>query len=521
MHNKEALREKCKRSFNYFCRLIQDEGYIFKVHDDLAEFLQYEVMEKGKTNRGLVLMPRGSMKTTFATKFFPLWLAVRDPNVRILIVSNTMPNAKLKISEIRSLVMEHPVFTGLFPELLPDMSKDPWSDERARLSRPGTFSESTFEAAGTRSRLTGRHYDWIIEDDTVAPELSDLDREVVLPSRKEINQAIGWHKLATPLLNDAYTGGRLVVGTRWCHDDLIEFVQKNEINSYKQFSRAAKYNGKPIVDKFDQEALDDIKETLGSYMFSALYLNEPVRPEDMIFRPEWIVETDEIPINIPGDEEDDPDYKPVKWVITVDPAISESDDACDTAIVRAGHLEGKIYVDSCLTGKYTPKQTIEKVLDLVQLDAKNTAWIGIESVAYQKALALFLRDEMNRRQIYRPVQEIKSRKNKHVRIQGLQPFFERKQIIIRTGLKVLISQLTQYPHGKLLDAVDALAMQLDSYRGERKRKKLAEAEHPIDYEYKGPTLEDVMEKIKKKNKGRGILRSSARNSQSLLRTRLR
>jgi len=512
-------RENFLRSFAYACRLLQDDGYIFDVHYDLADHLQTE-FETGDTHRALVIMPRGSMKTTFASKFFPIWLAMKNPNIRILVVSNTETNAKQKVSEIKQIITTHPVISGLFPEVMPDMRVDKWSDACAMLNRTATFSEGTFEAAGIRTNITGRHYDVIIEDDTVAPDLDDLDRDIVLPSRDDINQAIGWHKLAVPLMTDAYRGGRLVVGTRWCHDDLLEYIQDYE-KTYSLFSRKAIENGKPIIDRFDLVALEDIKVSLGSYMFSALYLNEPMRPDDMIFRPEWITQSDTIPYNsFEGEPDYDEKVDPIKWIITVDPAISDNKAACDTAIVRCGHRAGRIYVSECIADKLTPKATIDKIIELILLDPNNTKWIGIETVAYQKALALFLRDEMNRQQIYKPVMQINSRTNKDARIQGLQPFFEYSQIIIRKGLDELVSQLIQYPYGKLVDCIDALAMQLESYQGYKPEPLLVEGSEQKLLDDGSPrpqpiTVGEMMDNLSGKKK-KGLMAFGTGMSQSLM-----
>jgi len=248
------------------------------------------------------------------------------------------------------------------------------------------------------------------------------------------------------------------------------------------FSRKAIENGKPIVQKFDLTALEDIKQSLGSYMFSCLYLNEPMRPDDMIFRQEWIGEMESIDI-----PRDDPD---IRWIITVDPAISEKETACDTAIIRCGHLNNMIYVDQCLADHFTPQQTITKIIDMIELDEEKTKWVGIESVAYQKALGMFCKDEMMRRGVIKPIQQINTRSNKDMKIAALQPFFERGQIILRKGLQKLVSQLIQYPHSRLVDCVDCLSMQLDSYTGFRVKVK-PEAK----VEKFGTTLEDVLKQL--------------------------
>jgi hypothetical protein len=405
-------RAKCVERFAFFASCVQDEEqeYFFPVHRKLCDFLQKN-SERSPAPRHMVVMPRGSLKSTICTVLYPLWRALCDPSIRILMVMNTMPNAKSKLREIRGRIETDPTILGLFPDRIPNFRKTRWSDVQAELERPKCpFPEATWEAAGLRSTLTSRHYDMIIEDDTVAPGLEDLAVETIMPSQEEIDQAIGWHRIATPLMIDHTKGERLVVGTRWAYQDLNRYVMDNE-PEYKVFNVPAITNGVAIMPKLSEENLEGVKKSVGSYMFAALYMNSPMKPDDMIFQDSWWQEYKQPP-------------EEVKWYITVDPAISEKDGACDTCIIRTGHDRPNMYVDSVEFGRYTPQRTIAAICDMVENDLEHTKAVGVEDVAYQKALMLFLQDEFRRRGISVPVYPIPARIAKEVRIRSLQPPME-------------------------------------------------------------------------------------------------
>ena len=121
--------------------------------------------------------------------------------VRVLITQNTFDNAASKVYKIRSIFEKNELFRALYPELIPNFNSKSirWSNERAEINRPETFEEATFEAAGIGTKITTRHYDLIIEDDTVTAETSDLSEEEIAPNMEDVAKAKGWHKMATNL----------------------------------------------------------------------------------------------------------------------------------------------------------------------------------------------------------------------------------------------------------------------------------------------------------------------------------
>lgn len=455
MDNHAQMREGSIGSFKYFARLMQGPDYFSPAHADLCDFLQSDLHRS--LQRYMVVMPRGSYKTTFV-KWYVIWRTIRNPDTRTALVSNSKPNAMLNVREICGVFESNDLFRSLFPELLPTPSCK-WSNEAAEVNRSTAWKEPTFSALGTGSAVVGRHFDIIVEDDTCAPELSDMKGDIMAPDADDIAQAVGWHKLAFPLQISPKEGTRLVVGTIWSHDDLINTVLKDEPR-YKVFDRpGVDEEGRYTFDHLDEEALEEAKHALGMYMFSALYLNKAMRSKDMVFPPEHLRTLEDVGLDdLPSGCE---------WIISVDPAGAKdmTIKPCDSAMIRVGHKGPMFYIDRYVADRSKPKQVAQRVLDWVLEDYENTKWVSIEKNSMGESLIYILEDLMREEGIYFNVVPIIATRLKQDRILGLQPYFERGQILMRAEHKRLRDELMQFPQGTKRDVIDALAQQLKFYRG--------------------------------------------------------
>ena len=251
-----TIRKFCLENFWFFAQsLLEPKFYDTTFHKDLCDFLQ-------KPSRGkLIVLPRTFLKTTI-TSMYLLWRATRDPNLRVMIVSNTSPNAEKTVHSIRSVIENSKFYQLLFADLIPNFSKIRWSDRCACINRPTDHPEGTFEAVGVGSNVIRRHYNIIVEDDTVAPKRDELTGDEAMPTRDDIEKAVGFHKLTIPLLIDFNEDQRIVVGTRWSSYDLINHVKEHE--KWDVFDRPAiDSEGKPLYKKFSLETLDAIKTICG------------------------------------------------------------------------------------------------------------------------------------------------------------------------------------------------------------------------------------------------------------------
>lgn len=474
----EEVRAVCLKSYAALCELLQEDGWFDSVHRELCDWLQGHIESDyaaGRITERNVTMPRGSLKTTIVTKYLPIWIAIQPPekfglsgsDTRTLLASNTHTNACKKLSDIRGVFDSHPLFKAAFPQLLPTRNCT-WTDQAAEVSRVANWPESTFEACGLKTKKVGSHYNMIIEDDTVAPGGDDSRIDVTAPTVDEIEKGIGWHQAAYMLLVPKGLRIRIVVTTRWAEEDLVNYIRDNE--AYGVFDYPAfDVHGNCVFSQFyTHDELDVIQKRIGPYMFSCLYLNKPLDASKRTFKKDWFhyIHRSEMP-------------KHGYYTISVDPAISDKNTACETAITVIKHVADKDdyarsetwYLTDTVHGFMEPTKIAMTCLDFCQsLDAP-VKRIIIESNAYQDSLKYTFRDEMRTRDMMIGISMIPSKKNKLMKIEALQPLFYRGQLIFIRGISNQIeSQLTQFPNGKLVDLIDSLSMHLELYRGQKKRE---------------------------------------------------
>lgn len=457
-----TLRELALKDLYVFAKGVMGFTWLVPhIHIPLCKLLEeFETKPRAK-----VCIPRGWLKTTICSQAYPLWRAIKDPEIRVLLAQNTYTNACAKLRVIRKTVEGNELFRRLFPEVLPD-STCTWKADSLELKRNGTHDESTFEAAGTRTQVVSRHYNLIIEDDTVAPGLNELGEESVVPVKADIEQAIGWHRLAAPLLVSTQKGVKgqiLVVGTRWFKKDLLSWIDENESKWYFCYTRACMENeqGEPdeqgkfvYPERFDDFALQELRTALGPYMFSCLYMNQPIRSRDMIFHQDWFkyYETEPkniityITVDLGGDPEDTKGVPDWNVVMT-----------CGKDLYR-----GDIYVLDYQRKKCSPGELTSMVFD--QVRKWKPVKVGIESFAYQKSILYWMRERMRKEDTFFHIEQLtNTKKSKGARIQGLQPLIAAGQLRFRQYMSELISELLVFPLGAHDDLADALAMQLEMW----------------------------------------------------------
>jgi predicted phage terminase large subunit-like protein len=460
----DSLRQKATESLYIFSKGILGHDWLLRrIHRPLCEMLQ-----DSNNTRLRIILPRGWLKSTICSISLPLWLAVRDPNVRVLVVQNTFTNACKKLAAIRACVEENALFRTLWPDLLPDKGCT-WKTEALCLKRTKAHPESTFEAAGTRTKVTSRHYDVIIEDDTVAPDLDDLSLSNMCPTKEDVDQAIGWHRLVPPLLVNPRSSRNIIVGTRWFLHDLLSWNTDNE-SQFKGYERSCREgpDGEPdpkgritYPERFDETDLQGLHDALGSYMFSCLYLNTPVRSEDMTFRQEWfdyyVTEPQHLinyttvdPGGDPEDTKGNPDYN---VVMTTGKDLSS----------------GRIYVLDYFHERCNPGELIGAIFR--HYKKWHPVKVVVEGVAYQKSLGYWIRERMRKQAEFFNLEFLTHGKaSKGSRIQSLQPIIQTKTLVFRKWMTELVNELTSFPLGAHDDLADALAMQQGMWQVTRKKQ---------------------------------------------------
>lgn len=449
-----GLRESVLSNFSYFTQLFLDPAYFDEnFHTGVCDFMQNSKPDK------LIVLPRTFLKTTIAAAMYGLWRGTKDPTIRILITSNTTPNAKKTLRTVRDIVENNEYYQLLFPEVIPNFSKVRWSDECACLKRPVDHPEGTFEAAGIGSNIIRRHFNIIIEDDTVAPKKDELTGEEAMPSKDDIEKAVGFHKLTIPLLIDE-DDERIVIGTRWASYDLINHVITEGIADVYDRPCFNK-DGSTLYKRFSKARLEKIRIGMGTYMFSMLYLNRPLAKEFMSFNPDWYRYYEEHELPEDGDT-----------IVTIDPADPPTGKKSQdySAIVSVKHTKSGLFVRRYRRKRVSDKQLIDEAFEVAELDG--AIKIRIETNKYAHLEAAF-REAMAMKGVHYIIEAVKAKRvQKEARIKNrLSPLYENGVVYMKRGMRELEEELTTFPYGKHDDLIDALSWQITRYMPREFEKK--------------------------------------------------
>lgn len=495
---RNIIRKNCLRSLFCFCQTVMGfDDIIEELHGEYCAFLE------GPENRKQATMPRSYVKTWIGSIAYPVWISLPrtepdefplgidpmdkfyslGPNIRILIASYVISNAEKMISLIRKTYESNLAMQILFSEVIPDnFKKVRWSNQSACINRPDNFTESTFEAAGIGGSSTSRHYDIIIEDDLIYANKDDFSGKELQPNQEDIDNAIGWHKLANSLLVPGKHTHIHNQGTRWAKHDLVNYIWENE-PSYVIFRRACvklsdgilsgkdeggNFNWEEMEpswkEAYDIEQLKVIASAQGPYMFATQYLLIPSSPEELLFKPAWLQYYEHI-TETPST---------MRIFTTVD--LSEWDTIkntanCNSVVLTCGWCDKHhMWILGYDYGRFSPTEVLMLMAKHWKLYSPEA--IYPESIYYQKALAHFAREYMNMIPPKLPHMTIREllpegNKSKTLRIMSLEPLASNLAIHCRKDMKEWITEYTDYsPKNRLCpkDLLDAAAYQVQIAR---------------------------------------------------------
>lgn len=223
-------------------------------------------------------------------------------------------------------------------------------------------------------------------------------------------------------------------------------------------------------ERLTKEFLESARRTMGPYLYSNQYLNQCIPDGMQTFKKEWRRFYSVLPDRL-------------NHFAFIDPAISEADTADYTGIVVVAVDAAKNwYVRYARRHRINPSQLIEMLFKIH--DTYKTLMIGIEDVAFQRAILHFAHEEMKRRNRHIPITGVRigTQTTKEMRILSLVPRMEMSSLFLTQGLDDLLRELDEFPRGAHDDCLDALASmdQIVSYPNERTNIR---EPHPSDPGY--------------------------------------
>lgn len=427
---------------------------------------------------------------------------VHNPSTRTLIASEVIGNARKIGVRIDGHYRNNAVFRKLFPEIIPSSlrslntaegkkKKSRWNQDSMTHKRPPgpTEGEGTYDFIGVKGALQSRHYDRIIEDDLVG--------EKAVYSESVMETTIEWHRKLPGALthrddNPDLTGDQIIIGNRWSHKDLNSWIRENEPH-YQFHNHSAEGGccdmhpqaGVPIwPEMFSMSKLAVIRQTEGSYNYSAQYLNNPVDPEACRFKESWLprfnFEASEFRDNavvdtirhetVNGVAIPDLSMRLLNRVAILDVNHSGQAGRCRHAIIVAGYTQRtqtespRVYLLESWAESCTFDKMIDKLIGPKGLALKwHCHYLYVETVAGQDGWYYLFQQKMRNLGLeagftVRKLKVDRGAGAKQRRIEGMEAMYENGMVWARRqggGVNDFLHEYSRYPNGSTVDLLDA------------------------------------------------------------------
>ena len=292
---REVMREVFKKNFEALVYLLgyRDTG---KFHIPQMEKISDCRILEDVPKRRLWLWSRGHFKTSLITEAHTVFLILNNPNIRVLIVANTLDIAKKVLINIKSHFMFNDDFRYFFPEFCPKPSKEGkiefgTTEYFTVPSRTRALKEPTCMCAGVGTNLTGLHFDYMKIDDLVTKD--SVSNETQIIASKD------YYSSLRQLFDNPTIPREDVIGTPYHFNDLY-----GELRVHKEFEKSfvkaatdMTFSERAFPERFSRKGLEDILNdpNIGPYQFSSQYMLNPINPADAKFREEWWKEYDKAP----------------------------------------------------------------------------------------------------------------------------------------------------------------------------------------------------------------------------------
>lgn len=291
----EARRELARRTMGDFVLYVDDNYRMNWHHRLLCDYL--DKLACKEIRRLMVFMPPRHGKSELVSRKFPAYLLGRNPDTSIISCSYSADLASRMNRDVQRLIDSEQ-----YLELFPGTQLSNQHTRRfyeTRYTRNNNMFEvvdkkGTYRSSGVGGGITGMGGEYIIIDDPVKNR-EDADSATM---REKVYD---WYTstLYTRLEKD---GCILLTLTRWHEDDLAGKLLKAAEEGADQWTvlelpAVCEYPPKPYDVrqegealwkwKYDEEALEKMKVTVGSRDWAALYQQHPTPGEGGTFKREW------------------------------------------------------------------------------------------------------------------------------------------------------------------------------------------------------------------------------------------
>ena len=444
----------------------------------------YSALADDDEKRVLIAAPRGTAKSTVTTLIYPLWrLAFKrsDEDLFIVIISESQAQSINFLSRIKYHLTHSDNFRKTFGDMGPNTASR-WTHTDVVLAN-GTRIIAVGTGQRVRGFIEGDTRPNLIVVDDFESELNAFTPEARAKNRKWMTEAV------IPSLSD--DGKICMIGTVISEDCFLYWAKESETWRVLWYSIWNDEEKSIWPERFPKSRILGIKkefESVGNLNgFYQEYMNIAQSPDNAPFKPEWIqlhhydyerINGQNCLVREVGDEKK---IIPVDVYCGVDPAssLSARADFFVVATIGVDHDNNKYIID-VYRNRISPAEQPKILIDAYKKYRPRR--MKVETVGYQEALRVAVRDLMREENLYIPGLEtgVKPRNSKSERLMSLVPLFAKKQFYFRPQDIEPQQEFLSYPKGKHDDVMDAVWTALDGhkpcrlkeYDGEAKEKSL-------------------------------------------------
>lgn len=427
-----------------------------------------------------VIAPRGHAKSTLSTTFVPLHRMLFGVERNILLISESETQAKAHLENIKYHLETNQQIKHYFPNL--EFVK--WAEDQIVI-RGGPFdSDCQILVRGITQRMRGLNYHnkrptLIIMDDVESE--SNMDNPDLRNRIKSIIDSV-----VIPA-RDIKSGRVFMIGTIVHFDSYLNEIlinskaKKHHVGKsgrwHYTFYQAIKNFGtnkeKALWPEWHSlEELHAERNEMASkdreFLWFREYMNQPVAASAQIFKPEYFKERHNYHVqyrfgqNWLIDKTTDQIYTNCNVFIGVDPAISTKKHSDYFALaILAITASGKKFVIDVKLGRIKSASAQANLILTYAFNYHATA-IGIETVAYQQALATQVKERMQESGNYYRILEFKPRDRKNERLKNLEWPLRTgrmkfpKKTGDRSDVEKTIQQFLDFPKSRKDDGMDGV-----------------------------------------------------------------
>lgn len=445
----ESELKKYKQSPAQTAYKLTNGKYLIPPH---IQLLDNEITQAIRNNnaRLIINMPPRHGKSELISKYLPFWFLGNYPDKRIILSSYEHRFAASFGRKVRDLIIEYG--KELFNIELSKNSKA--TSEFNLMDNAGGMS-----TAGAGGPITGKGADLMIIDDPIKNDMAANS-----PTIRD--NTWDWFT-ATVFTRLEPNANIIIVMTRWHQDDLCGRIINNLKNDEWKIIKlpaladnddvlGRKYNEPLWQERYNIDAIESIRQTIGSYWFAALYQQEPTNRNGAIFKKlhfKYFWNENDLYYLENGQNKSVVHNSNIDIFIAVDLAISTSTYSDYTVAVVAGRTNfGDILIIDILREKIEPSYHLNFLQKLKNKYSPHI--IGIEGVQYQKVLI------ENAAREGLPVMQLKADRDKISRALPIVAKLEQGIIYFDKNaywLNEFEKELLEFPYSRHDDQVDAFA----------------------------------------------------------------